>query len=128
LEFSTGEEANMKTREEERLLALAWEEAAGDLLISVVTPYTLLWEGRSYVYPVLIRNFGKEKGSLLVLYSDKREKKLIEVGNKAGFFVRTVFDAYFTYDRSHFIDTLNDLGWFGPKENIPGWYTGAPWS
>jgi len=118
----------METREGEHLLALAWKEAAGDLLIDVVTEYTLLWEGRSYLYPVLIRNFGNGKGTLLVLYSDKREKELIEVGNKAGFFASTVFDTYFTYDGNHFIDTLNDLGWFGPKENIPSWYTGAPWS
>ena len=38
------------------------------------------------------------------------------------------FESYLRYDRAHFIDTLNDLGWFGPKENTPSWYTGAPWS
>jgi hypothetical protein len=118
----------METREGERLLSLAWKEAAVDLSIEVVTPYTLHWEDGHYAYPALIRNFGNHKGTLLVLYGDEREKELVEVGNKAGFFVSTMFDTYFSYDRTHFIDTLNDLGWFGPKENTPGWYTGVPWS
>ncbi len=34
---------------------------------------------------------------------------------------------YGYFDREHFIDALNDWGWFG-KGDPPDWYAGAAWS
>jgi hypothetical protein len=36
-------------------------------------------------------------------------------------------DQYGEFERDHFIDTLNDWGWFGSGDP-PGWYSGAPWT
>ena len=69
----------MEAREGERLLSLAWKEAAADLSIEVVTPYIFHWENRHYEYPVLIRYFGNNKGTLLVLWSHEREKNLLKL-------------------------------------------------
>jgi hypothetical protein len=35
---------------------------------------------------------------------------------------------YSEYDRTNFVDTLNDWGWFGAQDQTPAWYTGQPWS
>ena len=34
---------------------------------------------------------------------------------------------YSKYDKKKFIDTLNDLGFYGDESAKPDWYTGEPW-
>ena len=118
----------MKREENENLLASAWQKAAAELSVEIIAPYVIEFEGRSYTYPLLVKSFGSNKGTLLIVHRDESEKELYEVGKKLSFFVSIVFEDLFSYERSLFIGTLNDLGWFGPDDRVPSWYTGKPWT
>lgn len=46
-----------------------------------------------------------------------------------GFYVSVVSAAaYSSYERELFRGTLDDWGWFGAVDNLPSWFSGAPWS
>jgi hypothetical protein len=41
-----------------------------------------------------------------------------------GFFVSVLFESYEAFNQTHFMDTLNDWGYFGPSGLVPTWYSG----
>ena len=100
----------------------AWKEASIDLKIEIETPFFLLTDRGLIKYDLLIKNFGRENGALIITIDDMSEFNTAE---KFGFFCSALNpDVYYKYDRENFIDTLNDWGYFGVAEKKPDWYTG----
>ena len=110
-------------------IANAWLAAADDLQLEVSTPYVLHRGEREFRFIALINGFGSAQGTLICLPSQWDRQDFAEVAKQSGFYLSALYpESYSRYDRQHFIDTLNDWGWFGDKSKVPAWYTGAPWT
>ena len=103
----------------------AWLEAAADLGIKVVVPFPLKTEsGETQWFEAYIADFGGPKGTVV----GNQDSRTEDIRQRLGYYPSNLFPSYRTYNRQHFIDTLNDWGWSGAKGQEPPWYTGKPWS
>lgn len=103
----------MKT---DRDMITAWEKAAEDLRIRIVSPYSVGDEQ----FPVHIVSFGRAAGALPIWIGDQRSVRQAEA---RGYFIsRLNPEVYYEYERAHFIETLVDWGWFGTPDDAPKWY------
>ena len=99
----------------------AWEEAAKDLNLTIRFPIKKERNGMG----ILILHFGSPKGTIVTGFETGADFK-VEL-NK-GYYFSQLDKTYENYDRSLFIDTLNDWGYFGGSENKPKWYSFKPWN
>jgi hypothetical protein len=103
----------------------AWKQAADDLGVLVVAPFILTTtDGEPLIFEAHILNFGGPNGTV----AGNEETQFGKLKQLGSFFCSNLYASYRRYDRQHFIDTLNDWGWFGEKGKEPVWYTGKPWS
>jgi hypothetical protein len=102
-------------------MARAWQTAAADLGIRFVSPFRYHdTAGREHVCTGWLPDFGAPRGALILSRHDTDEAG--EAGDTAGYYVSGLSpDAYETYDRSLFMETLTDWGWYGPPEAAPPW-------
>lgn len=108
-------------------ISCAWLQAAADLGIRVVAPFRLETEvGDIVEFEAHILDFGGPKGT--VAGNQESEFGRAELRSRQGYYASNLFPSYRIYDRQHFIDTLNDWGWFGESGKEPPWFTGKPWS
>jgi hypothetical protein len=115
----------MKVRIVDEAISQAWLEAAKDLGIRVVAPFKVQGtEPETATYEAHILDFGGPRGTVAGVLDDQ----LHDCRVTHGFYCTNLSASYRQYNRQHFIDTLNDWGWFGPLELRPLWYTGKPWS
>ena len=106
-------------------ISLAWLEAGADLGIRVQAPYAVeVSEHEIVLYEAHVQEFGGPKGTVVGVLADK----LDDCRATRGYYASNLSTSYRQYDRAHFIDTLNDWGWFGPAVLRPSWYTGKLWS
>jgi hypothetical protein len=108
----------------------AWRQAAQDLGVAVRAPFMLAadTDGEAIECIALIEQFGSPNGTV-VLGRHNSSESTRHAAKAEGRFVSLVDEAsYFSYDRSLFIDTLNDWGWFGERSRAPDWYTGQAWT
>ena len=107
-------------------IAAAWRKAAGELHFRLTSPYfTTLRDGTSLSCLGLVHHFGAAFGTLIFVDGEQRPFQSGQLGDEYFFSILT--DSYAQYDRELFVETLDDWGWFGPKELTPGWYTGKQW-
>jgi hypothetical protein len=110
--------------------AAAWRDAANDLGLDVLAPYQVIDPASrdSIECVALVRAFGTTAGAVLMDTASDTAAQC-EAVSRLGYFVSRInVVAYSEYDRTSFADTLNDWGWFGPRDKTPAWYTGRPWS
>ena len=107
----------------------AWQEAAADLGLDVTAPFALADPVAGTLECVaLVRNFGSEKGTVVIAVGPAYSH-VARVAAEAGMFSSAInVPAYASYDRSLFVATLNDWGWYGDAARKPPWYTGESWS
>ena len=107
-------------------ITAAWFAAASDLGIRVTAPFVLVdsEDHRELELIALIHDFGGPSGTL-VTTTNVDVGEIEKAAASSGYFLSLLSrEAYGRYDRSLFVDTLNDWGYFGT--DAPGWYTGAP--
>jgi hypothetical protein len=105
----------------------AWLEAAKDLGIRVVAPFTLeVAPGEATMFEAHILDFGGPKGAVVGILEDDPPWK--DIRKRDGYYGSNLGPHYRQYKRQLFIDTLNDWQWFGESQGQPAWYTGKPWS
>jgi hypothetical protein len=115
----------MKARIVDEVISQAWLEAARDLEIRVAAPFTVrVSEDELVTYEAHVLDFGGTKGAVVGVLDDR----LHDCRATQGYYCSNLAPSYRRYVRQHFIDTLNDWGWFGPAELRPAWYTGKSWS
>jgi hypothetical protein len=104
-------------------MSRAWIAASADLGIRVVAPASItLKNGHSKQVEAHILDFGSPKGALAISeLSRMLDSSLFEQWSSI------LMDTYERYDRQLFVDTLDDWGWFGDRESVPDWYSGAVW-
>ena len=105
-------------------ISSAWLQAATDLGIRVVAPFKLNYGGKEYWFEAHIADFGGPNGTVV----GNQDDTIDDVRIRCGYYASNLFPSYRIYIRQHFIETLNDWGWFGEKGREPPWYTGMPWS
>src|SRR5450755_1190651 len=103
----------MTTRIVDDAISQAWLEAAKDLGVRVAAPFTVqLAEHELITYEAHVLDFGGPKGAVVGVLDDK----LGDCRATHDFYCSNLAPSYRRYERQHFIDTLNDWGWFGPTE------------
>ena len=106
-------------------MSKAWLQAGCELGLEVVAPFRLQTSlGETVEYIALVRNFGADKGMLLL--ADSGATGAMRLAQSEGFSFSCLYETYADFDRQRFIDALNDWGWTGPENQTPDWYTGEP--
>ena len=113
----------MTARVLDEAISQAWLDAARDLGIRVVAPFTVQADV-PVTYEAHVVDFGGPKGTVVGVLEDKLE----DCRTTQGFYRSNLSDSCRSYERQHFIATLNDWGWYGPSGLRPVWYTGQSWS
>ena len=106
--------------------AQAWLEAARDLNIKVIHPFTFITPSGLNVETigVYLPDFGSKNGTLLTCRFDSDE--VMDLAEETFYFLSGLNPySYEPYDRELYIDTLNDWGWFGLKNDVPEWFSGG---
>jgi hypothetical protein len=90
-----------------------------------VAPINLTLESREIErFEAHVLDFGGPNGTIV----GNQDSEWGGIRKQLGYYYSNLFPVYRTYDRQHFIDTLNDWGWFGENGKEPPWYTGKSWS
>lgn len=98
----------------------AWREAASDLGFRLEAPYKFETDdGRTVWVEGHLPDFGGKAGMIFT--------ELDGESYCTNLYQSRLSDCYHWYDRKLFVNTLNDWGWHGAKDNAPQWYTGEPW-
>jgi len=108
-------------------ITAAWLEASKDLGIAVVVPYRVETTGPTPLWSeAFIPDFGSPTGAVVISSMSRRMvRPVLREGKR---WHSELGNGYGKYSRQHFIETLNDWGWFGQEHLRPDWYTGDPWS
>jgi len=108
-------------------IAEAWQAAAADLGLTIVTPFILrASDGQPYRYIGWIKDFGADAGTLICLPDQWDDLGYGDLAEESGYYCSGLYaESYGSYNRKHFIETLRDWGWFGPDEQKPQWYAGS---
>lgn len=105
----------------------AWRSAAEQLGIRVEIPFTFTTkDGETKHFEARVIDFGGPNGIVLGVIGD--DKSTMKQREEAGYSWSDLSPTYESYDREHFIATLDDWGWFGPERQEPAWYSGKGWS
>ncbi len=108
-------------------MALAWKAAAADLGIRFVCPFVLESGGTRYVCTGLLPDFGGSKGTLVCSRFDPipDDVNVYDIADNEGYYTSGLNPrTYETYERSRFVETLDDWGWFGAGTAVPSWFGG----
>ena len=104
-------------------IAKAWRRAANELCIEVIAPFFIELEDQSECeFIALIKGFGTSKGTLICSPEECDDLGYSYLAEDHGYHCSGLYAVYEEYDKDHFIDTLNDWGWFGDESAIPSWY------
>ena len=85
-----------------------------DLRIEVTAPYIIEAADGRFTFIALVHGFGSPCGTLVGLPDDW--ETLGGVADGHGFYFSCLYPSYETYERQHFLDTLNDWGWAGDED------------
>jgi hypothetical protein len=108
----------------ESKLAEAWRAAAQDLGVRFVAPFELRRDdGTILSCTGLLPDFGSDNG--VVIIGDDDPDEGIDIARDRGYYVTMMSDgSYGVYDPEQFSSTLNDWGWYGPRDQCPSWFRG----
>ena len=112
----------MSTSDETTRIRLAFSEAASDLRFAFAELPEIAHADLALYGIGHVVHFGSPQGCVPLFMS--AHPSLVAAVGDAGFYVSLLFGGYASYDAQLFRDTLNDWGYFGPKENRPAWYVG----
>lgn len=107
-------------------MAQAWIDAAADLGIRVVHPFSFRTPGGapSTTQGVFLPDFGSGRGTLLTCRFDPDEVQA--AAEETDYFQSALSPLHYEpYDRAGFIETLDDWGWFGDASAVPAWFSGG---
>lgn len=112
---------------EESAFVSYWQQAATDLGLEIVAPFTVNLADGILDVPVLLRNFGGRLGLLLTTdyqQLEPFESEVVDAGY--GFAVLSEPMAGETYSRKDILEVLSDWGWAGSDHERPARLPAAP--
>lgn len=100
-----------------------FRRASADLGIEIHEDFEVrLLSGDTFTAPILVSNFGGERGTLVIIdYGSIHHitSKIINTGYGYSTLDEPREDE--TYQRDAFIEMLSDWGWSGDRSNTPSW-------
>ena len=107
----------------------AWRRAADDLGIQFSSPFTVVTrDGRRMDCIGFVHHFGRRVGTIIsVLDQPSSLADLVCKWQDEDYYIPVLAPGYGEHDRQWFIDTPDDLQFFGPDSDRPSWYTGKYW-
>jgi hypothetical protein len=106
-----------------QILSAAWSLAARDLSIELVAPFRVGKRGGD-IAVALVPLFGSPAGTLVDFREGTSDAARRHAGAHGCHYSQIYFDAYATYERALWQETLNDWGWYGPLAEAPSWFSG----
>lgn len=107
-----------------------WKQAAQELDIEIVTPFTFQVENREHLCLAWLPHFCSPRRGVVVGIMDVQQPGFTADATISGYLTSLVeFSSYAAlFNRQLIIDTLADWGYFGPEDRKPSWYKGMiPW-
>jgi hypothetical protein len=102
-------------------ISTAWQIAREELGVRVVAPYEARTRsGEVVVCEAYLPDFGSPTGAIVLGYNGTGVLRT----QFDGLWCSVAYEPYEVFDRTLFVETLNDWGWFGPSDNKPNWYGG----
>lgn len=112
----------MNAKEEDANLIKAWKKAGKDLGLEIISPFILNTTNGKVDYPILVKSFGGKHGTIIArheLFFD------FPMPKHKDYFISAVNAEYYSdYNRTNFIETLEDWGFFGNSNDVPKWFNG----
>jgi hypothetical protein len=107
-------------------VVLSFSEAASVLGFAFVPHFSAsLPDGTAVPALGLVRDFGSSSGTLLFCVGSEPSSDQLRAVRDVGYFYSLLnAESYDRYAERHFVDTLNDWGYFGARSDTPQWYTG----
>jgi hypothetical protein len=109
-------------------IAMAFREAATRLKFKFEPRFLVTLPDGSIVRSIeRLPHFGSTHGALVFSEKSTPSAASLSTLEEMGYFPSVVFDSYERFDEKHFVDTLDDWGFFGPDVDRPDWCTGSAW-
>jgi len=92
-----------------------WLKASNKLAFNIITPYSIIIEGKPKEIFAFLPNYGSPNGSIVVLITSQFEidNEIINWAKSNGIFYSFIYiDSFFTYDEEFFKEILLDWGYF----------------
>ncbi len=109
-------------------LAEAWQTAAVELGLHVISPFELPVGNRTFQYGALVIGFGTARGLVLRAMPDEWHPEqcgaIWTEANHAEYFPANLSPALCHYNREEFVSFLNLFEWCGPAAEQPAWHVG----
>jgi hypothetical protein len=112
----------------------AWQQAAGDLGIDVMSPYYVETPSKTLKVSAFVPRFGSLRGTVVVGPRVPREvlidgSMILSAGwfsdlDSLGYFIVDLRPPYDVYERERYVALLDDLQWTDASTPSPSWYTG----
>ena len=112
----------MESSPEYILLIKAWKFAAQELGLEIITPLKMNTENGKVNYPILVKNFGAKKGTIIAQHAFFMDYPMPK--HKDYHFSAVNANFYSEFNKEQFIDTLEDWGYYGSNVSKPEWYKG----
>ena len=100
----------------------AWKVASADLGFNFVNPFTLVHDGRDFLFFCHLPQFGSKAGMLVLTEYDAAQ---CHAASSRGFGYACISEANEPYNRQDFIELLNDWSW-SSDEPPPPWMSSTP--
>lgn len=107
------------SEEIKRNIVEAWISASKDLGIKIQPRFSVYSENNEAISCLLlVEDFGSKLGTAVFAELHESPHPLFSA---KGYYVSTLGDLYTAFNRSLFVETLNDWGYFGDPGNKPEW-------
>jgi hypothetical protein len=114
----------MKTKSSFERIKQSWEAASKELGFEIVFDFEVDQNGRKSRCFALVPEFGSKLGTYILLRNPPEGgdySGVIEYAKKKGAHFSVIYnEAYSSFERSNFVETMNDWGYFGKGER-PKW-------
>jgi len=99
----------------------AWRRAADDLGIRFTSPFVVTTKDGSQLECVgFVHHFGRSLGTVISVLGEPSARTNYPADE--AYFVSALGSGYAEYGPQWFIETLDDLQFFGPESERPSWY------
>ena len=105
----------------------AWVKAGMELGFQLNAPFTFEWECESVMCVAFIHHFGGHNGMLVSVLEPRApiDQRIVRYSQKHGLFYSFVGLNYGDYEKSRFVEALEDWGYYGPQDKCPAWFNGC---
>ena len=105
----------------------AWVKAGTELGFELNAPFAIELDGESVVCVAFLPHFGGPKGMIVAVLERQApiDQRIVQYSRKQGLFYSFVGLNYGNYERSRFIEALEDWGYYGQQDKCPAWFNGC---